>query len=181
MPGVARVLTADDVPGERRVGLIVKDWPVFVAAGEVTCSVGDVLALVVADTQFRARQAAEKVRVDYEVLEPVTDPIRALDPDAPLVHPSGNLLDTCKIHRGDADAALHEAAHVVEATFTTQRIEHAFLEPECAVARPWGDGGVEVFTSGQSVYDEQREIARMLGGEKITRVTLEHAKELLKK
>jgi xanthine dehydrogenase molybdenum-binding subunit len=164
MPGVARVLTADDVPGERFVGLIVKDWPVFVAVGETTHSVGDVLALVVADTQFRARQAAEKVAVGYEVLEPVTDALRALEPDSPQVHPSGNLLDTCKIRRGDATAALRESVHVVEATFTTQRIEHAFLEPEACLVVPQ-DGGLKVYTQGQGVHDDQAQIAAVLGVE----------------
>ena len=68
MPGVMRVLTAADVPGDRFVGLIVRDWPVFVAVGETTRCVGDVLALVVADTQFHARQAAKTINVEYEVL-----------------------------------------------------------------------------------------------------------------
>src|SRR6266852_4560183 len=86
MPGVVRVFTAADVPGERGTGLNVPDLPLFVAVGETTCCVGDFLAMVVADTAFRARQAAERVEVDYEVLEPVTDPFTALEPGAPQVH-----------------------------------------------------------------------------------------------
>ncbi len=88
MAGVVRVLTAADVPGFRGQGLNDPDQPVFVAEGELTCCVADFLAMVVADTQFHARQAAAKVRVDYEVLEPLTDPFEALKPGAPLVHPA---------------------------------------------------------------------------------------------
>ena len=136
MPGVLRVLTAADVPGERFVGLIVKDWPLFIAPGETTRCVGDVLAMVVADSEFHARRAASAVAVDYEVLEPVTDPEAALAPDAPAIHPKGNLLETCQFARGDVDGALAASAHVFERTFVTQRIEHAFLEPEACLAVP---------------------------------------------
>src|SRR6185295_5692426 len=88
MPGVMQVFTAADVPGFRGTGLNDPDQPVFVAEGEVTCCVSDFLAMVVADTQFHARRAAAAVRIDYEVLEPLTDPVDALKPDAPLIHSS---------------------------------------------------------------------------------------------
>ena len=91
MPGVVRIFTAADVPGKRGTGLNYSDLPIFVAVGETTCCVGDFLAMVIADTAFHARQAADKVKVDYDVLEPVTDPFEAMKPDAPKVHPEGNL------------------------------------------------------------------------------------------
>lgn len=162
MPGVVRIFTADDVPGERLVGLIVKDWPVFVKPGETTRCVGDMLALVVADTLFHARRAAEKFTVHYEVQEPVTDPVAALDPRAARVHESGNLLEVCAFSRGDVDAALAASAHVIERTFVTQRIEHAFLEPEACLALPRA-GGVKVYSQGQGVHDDQQQIASVLG------------------
>ncbi len=162
MPGVERVLTAADVPGERLVGLVVADWPVFVAVGETTRCVGDVLALVVADSQFHARQAAKAVRVEAEALEPVTSPEAALAPGAPAIHPGGNLLEVTAFTRGDADAALAASAHVVSRTFTTQRIEHAFMETEACLALPEG-GGVRVYSQGQGVHDDQRQIAAVLG------------------
>ena len=165
MPGVVAVLTADDVPGDRFIGLIVPDWPVFVAAGETTRCVGDVVALVVADTQFRARRAAGSVRVAYEVLEPVTDPESALRPEAPPIHPSGNLLDTCAFARGDVDAALSTAVHVIDQTFRTQRIEHAFLEPEACLAVPADGGPLVVYSQGQGVHDDQQQVAAVLGVE----------------
>ncbi len=161
MPGVVRVLTAADVPGQRCVGLIVPDWPIFVGTGETTRCVGDVLALVVADSQFRARRAAAAVTVTCDVLEPVTDPERALEPDAPLIHESGNLLEVCAFRRGDLDAALAASTHVIDQSFTTQRIEHAFLEPEACLAVPDG-GRLTVYSQGQGVHDDRRQIARIL-------------------
>jgi xanthine dehydrogenase molybdenum-binding subunit len=162
LPGVVRVLTAADVPGRRCVGLIVQDWPVLVAEGETTRCVGDILAVVVADTQHRARRAAEAVAVAYQVLEPVTDPAAALAPGAPSIHDRGNLLEVCAYSRGDVDAALAVSAHVLEETFTTQRIEHAFLEPEACLAVPDG-GRLTVYSQGQGVHDDQRQIASVLG------------------
>jgi xanthine dehydrogenase molybdenum-binding subunit len=161
-PGVERVFTAEDVPAARHVGLIVKDWPVFVAEGEITHCVGDVIALVVADTMFHARQAAEAVQTRYEVLDPVTDPVAALEVDSPAVHESGNLLEVCGFSRGDVDAALAEAEHIIDETFETQRVEHAYLEPEACLVVPHGEG-LRVFSQGQGVHDDQQQIAEVLG------------------
>ena len=170
-PGVVRVLTADDLPAARSVGLIRPDWPVFVATGDLTRCVGDVLALVLADTQFHARRAAEILAADitYEVLQPVTDMVAALEPDSPHVHEGGNLLETCAFSRGDVDAALASAVHLVQQSFVTQRIEHAFLEPEACLAVPLnGDGNgaapsLKIYTQGQGVHDDQDQIAKVLG------------------
>ena len=168
MPGVVRVLTAPDVPGGRGTGITVPDLPVFVAVGETTCCVGDMLALVVADTPFHARQAAQKVEVDYEVLTPVTNPFAALEPGAPQVHPPGNLyvhpnlLDATAFARGDVDAALAGATHIIEKTFATQAVEPAFLEPEACLAVPNDDGSIKVFSQSQGSIFDQREIARVL-------------------
>jgi selenium-dependent xanthine dehydrogenase len=167
MPGVVRVFTASDVRGQRGTGLNVPDLPIFVAAGETTCNVADFLALVVADSAFHARQAAEKVDVDYEVLPPVTDPFAALEPGAPQVHApgnlhvSGNLIETTAFSRGNVDAALASAAHVIEQTFSTQPIEIAFLEPEACLALPQGKG-VKVHTQSQGSIFDQRQIAKVL-------------------
>src|SRR5215510_3564955 len=161
MPGVVRVFTATDVPGFRGTGLNDPDQPVFVAEGEITCCVADFLAMVVAETQFHARQAASHVRVDYEILEPLIDPLEAMKPGAPLVHPadvfsprSSNILQPITaFSRGDVEAALAKAAHVIETTFQTQPVEIAFLEPEACLVVPQGNG-VTVYTDSQgSVYD----------------------------
>ena len=160
---VHRVLTAADIPGRRHLGLIVHDWPLMIAQGEVTRYVGDVLAVVVAGTQFAARRAAKAVAVHYDVLDPVTDPAVAVTPDAPLIHDRGNLLDICAYSRGDVTAALSASKHVVEETFTTQRIEHAFLEPEACLAVPGPP--MTIYSQGQGVHDDQRQIAALLGVE----------------
>ncbi len=169
MPGVVRVFTAADVPGFRGQGLNDADQPIFVAEGELTCCVADFLAMVVADTQFHARRAAAKVRIDYEVLEPLTDPFEAMKPGAPLVHsadtfaprPSNILQPTTAFARGDVDAVLATAAHVIDATFQTQPIEIAFLEPEACLVLPT-ESGVRVYTDSQgSVYDHAQ-ISKLL-------------------
>jgi CO/xanthine dehydrogenase Mo-binding subunit/aerobic-type carbon monoxide dehydrogenase small subunit (CoxS/CutS family) len=169
MPGVVRAFTAADVPGFRGQGLNDADQPIFVAEGELTCCVADFLAMVVADTQFHAREAAKKVRIDYEVLEPLTDPFEALKPGAPLVHSgetfaprSSNVLQpVTAFKRGDVDAALSAAAHVIEASFQTQPVDIAFLEPEACLVEPQGNG-VKVHTDSQgSVYDHAQ-IAKIL-------------------
>ena len=165
-PGVVAVVTWRDVPGERVQGLLTRDWPLFVAEGETTRYVGDALAAVAATTRQAAREAAAAIDVEYDVLEPVTDPAAALADGAPSLHEGGNLLSTCVITRGDVDAALAGAAHVVTDTFETQRIEHAFLEPEAALAVP-GDGAGEprlhIYSQGQGAWDDRRQIASILG------------------
>jgi selenium-dependent xanthine dehydrogenase len=171
-PGVVAVATAGDVPGERTQGLITRDWRQLVAEGEVTSYVGDVLAVVAADTRQAAREAAALVEVQYEVLEPVTDPFRALEPDAPSLHDGGNLLSTSIVKRGDVDAALESSAHVLTETFRTQVVEHAFLEPESSFAVP-EDGGFHVSSQGQGVWEDRRQVASFLGlPEEKVRVTL---------
>jgi len=166
--GVERIFTARDVPGERGTGLAVSDLPLFVAVGETTCCVGDFLAMVVADTQFHARQAASKITVDYDVLEPITDPLKAFEPDSPRVHsddtfrPAPNIIETpTKFGRGDVEAALSTAAHVIEATFRTQPVDIAFLEPESCLAYPQG-AGIKVHSESQGSVFDQQTIARVL-------------------
>lgn len=162
LPGVVRVVTAKDVPGDRYVGLITPDWPVFIAEGEETRYIGDVLAFVVANDVQTARRAADLIKIDYEVRQPITSPDEALRPDAPKIHPKGNLLSQAALVRGEPDAVLARSAHVIEDTWQTQCIEHLFLEPEASIAMPEGDG-LKVLTQGQGVFDDRRQIAHVLG------------------
>ncbi|MGO8962067.1 MAG: selenium-dependent xanthine dehydrogenase [Streptosporangiaceae bacterium] len=163
-PGVVCVLTAADVPGERVQGELIQDWPQIYAAGEITRYVGDVLAMVAAETTAAAREAAAMVDVDYEVLDPVTDPFAALKPDAPQLHPHapGNVLSVSEVKRGDVDVALAASAHVVTDTFKTQFIEHAFLEPESSLAYPT-EPGVHFYSQGQGIWSDRRQVAGLLG------------------
>lgn len=162
-PGIVAVLTAKEVPGERLIGHIVYDWPVMIAEGEETRYVGDALAVLAATTNEAARHALELIHVDYEELPPLLSPQQALADDAPRLHPSGNVLSQTIVKRGDVDRAIASAKYVVTERYTTPRQEHAFLEPESALAVPAEDGRLTVYTAGQSVYDDHREIVRMLG------------------
>jgi xanthine dehydrogenase molybdenum-binding subunit len=164
LPGVHAVATAVDVPGERWYGLLYDDWPGLVAEGEEVRCVGDVLAAVAADDVRTARAAAALVEVEYEERAPLLDPETALAADAPRVNPKHpNLLSRSVVRRGDAAAALAASAHVVSGTWRTQRIEHLFLEPEAALAEPLPDGRLALFTQGQGVFDDRRQVARFLG------------------
>ncbi|HVP65685.1 MAG TPA: selenium-dependent xanthine dehydrogenase [Anaeromyxobacteraceae bacterium] len=164
LPGVKAVATARDVPGDRWVGLIYKDWPCFVAEGEEVRAVGDVLAAVAAETPRIAREAAALVDVEYEPLPPVLDPADSVKPGAPRVNPKhDNVLSTTRFERGDVDAALARSAHVVSGTWATQRIEHLFLEPEAALAVPLPDGRLNLRTQGQGIWDDRRQVASVLG------------------
>ena len=178
-PGVHAVFTAADIPGEVYVGLIYKDWPVMISVGQRTSYAGDVLAVVVADTREQARAAAKLVTVDYTVHQPVTDAVVALEPGAPVAvwNTPSNVLSTSEYARGDVDAALAASAHTVHQVFQTQRIEHAFLEPESTLAvpatRPDGSRHLQVYSGGQGVWDDRNDIARVLavGNDAVT-VTL---------
>jgi xanthine dehydrogenase molybdenum-binding subunit len=164
LPGVVVVATAADVPGKRFYGLIENDWPGFVAEGEEVRCVGDVLAAVAAEDERTAREAAGLVEVEYEVLEPVLDPDAGLAEGAPQVNPAyPNVLSRTAFARGDTEKALADSAHVVRGTWQTQRIEHLFLEPESALCEPRADGRLHLYTQGQGIFDDQRQVSAFLG------------------
>ena len=162
LPGVVGVFTAEDIPGENKVGHLVKDWDTLIPVGGMTHYLGDAICLVAAETQEILEKAKRMVQVEYEVLQPVRSPQEAMAHDAPLVHRSGNLLAHKHIQRGNAALAIARSRHVLTRRFTTPCTEHAFLEPECAVACPEGDG-VLILSTDQGAYDTQHETAPMLG------------------
>ncbi len=166
-PGVVDVFTAADIPGAQYVGIIYKDWPVFIGEGQRTSYAGDVFAIVVADTKQHAREAATLVAVEYTVLRPITDPVAAIDdPEVAVYGTKNNVLSVSAYQRGDVQAALRASAHTVHEVFQTQRIEHAFLEPESTLAVPSsGDDGsphLHVYSGGQGVWDDRDQIAALL-------------------
>ncbi len=181
VPGVVRVLTAADVPGELRGGLIHKDWPIFIPVGGRTSYMGDVLAMVVAEDRPTARQAAKLIEVSYDVLTPMTNPAEAIASSENAVWGlDGNVLSTSTYARGDAADALAGATHVVRETFQTQRIDHAFVEPESTLAVPVpagqalplrhkaATGGdpvdfrrLMVYSGGQGIWDDRNDIAKI--------------------
>ena len=165
-PGVKAVFTAADIPGELMMGIIYKDWPVMIPVGGRTSYAGDVLAIVVADTRMNARNATAHVAVSYAPLSPITDARKAiLSDDVAVWKTENNILSKSSYKRGDCDAAVSSSDFVVRETFTTQRIEHAFLEPESTLAMPTSDNGTKqlhVYSGGQGVWDDRNDIARML-------------------
>ncbi len=162
LPGVVGVFTAEDIPGQNKVGHLTKDWDTMIPVGGMTHYLGDAICIVAAESQEILEKAKRMVQVEYEVLTPVRSPQEAMAFDAPLVHRSGNLLAHKHIQRGNAALAIARSPHVLTRRFTTPYTEHAFLEPECAVAYPDGDG-VCILSSDQSAYDTQHETAPMLG------------------
>ena len=161
-PNVKGVFTAGDIAGERFNGLLYADWPALVAVGEEVRCVGDVLAIVVAEDDYSARQAAKRVKVSYRELRPILDPQAALADDAPQISAvNANLLGRSQIKIGDSESALNAAAHLVEGTFVTQRIEHLFLEPESALALPTASG-VHLYSQGQGIFDDRLQVSRLL-------------------
>ena len=172
LPGVLAVLTAADVP-VNEVGHLIYDWDVMIAEGDITRCMGDAIALVVAEDAATLEKAKKLVKVTYEELEPVRSIEEARREGAPLIHEGflafgnrvkldSNVCQSRHVVRGDAATAIANAAHVVTRTFTTPATEHAFLEPECAVAFPYKDG-VKICSTDQGAYDTRKECAHMFG------------------
>ena len=161
LPGVLAVLTAEDVPNNK-VGHLQQDWDVMIAKEDITRCVGDAICLVVAESRDILEKAKRMVKIDYEELEPVCSVQEAMAEDAPKVHEKGNLCQSRHVTRGNAKKALENSRYVVTQTYRTPFTEHAFLEPECAVAFPYKDG-VKVYSTDQGVYDTRKEISIMLG------------------
>jgi len=160
-PQCVTVLTAKDVPFNK-TGHIVPDWDVMIAEGDITRYVGDAIAVVAVKEKKYLQEVCNLVTVDYTELKPVLTPEEALAEDAPLLHPNGNILSHQALNRGNADEVIANAAHVVTRHYSTPQTDHAFMEPECAIAVKTEDG-IQLYTGGQSIYDEQHEVSRMLG------------------
>lgn len=162
VPGVVGVFTAKDLPGARKIGHLVKDWDVLIAEGGTTRYVGDALVLVVAESIEALESAKALVKIDYEVLTPLTCPQESLAEGAPQLHEKGNVLSTERLVRGDADAAIAGSRYVVTNCYSTPFTEHAFLEPETAVAMVENDV-VRIYSGDQGVYQTLKECAEALG------------------
>lgn len=162
LEGVRAVLTAEDIPGRINHGLVIQDWPALVGVGEKVRYVGDAVAVVAADTKHIAKKALTLIDVEYEVLPVVTDPVAAKEPDAPLVHEGGNLLKHIKVDKGDIEQGFAEADVIMEDVFTTPAYEHAFMEPECSIARITEDERVEIYVGSQIPYADRDQVAAAL-------------------
>lgn len=159
-PDCVKILTAEDVPFNK-TGHIVPDWDVLIAKGDTTRYIGDAIVLVASKRKESLEEIVSLVEVDYEVLTPLTDPKEAMKEDAPKLHPKGNILTKEMISRGNVDEAIKNSKYFVTNHYSVPMTDHAFMEPECAIAIPDGEG-LLMYTASQNVYDEQHEISRML-------------------
>jgi selenium-dependent xanthine dehydrogenase len=162
LPEVWAVLTADDIPGEHNHGLVIPDWPTMIGVGEQVRYVGDALAIIAADTRELATEALELIEVEYDLLPVVNDPVQAYQPDAPLVHASGNLLKHIKVQKGSIEEGFEDADVILEHTFYTPMHDHAFIEPECSITRLTPTGRIEVYVGSQIPYSDRNQVARAL-------------------
>ncbi len=165
LPGVAAVLTAADIPGEKVIGHLRKDWNVLIPQGAITHCLGDPVVLVAAETKEILAQAKALVHIEYEELPFLAHPAQSLAEGAPLVHETGNLLSQERLIRGNAEEKIKNSRYVVTNHYSTPFTEHAFLEPETAVAMPDEEveGGIRIFSGDQGIYQTRHECADMLG------------------
>jgi CO/xanthine dehydrogenase Mo-binding subunit len=161
LPGVVRIFTGKDIPGNKRVGTIIKDQPVLVE--DRVRYKGDPIALVVAETEEDGEEALEHIKIHYEELEPVLTPERALEMGAPKIHETGNLLFHQLITKGDIEKGFQEADVIVERTYTTPWVEHACLEPDAGIAYLDEEGRIILYVSTQNPFYDQKEVADVLG------------------
>jgi CO/xanthine dehydrogenase Mo-binding subunit len=178
-PGVLAVLTAKDVPNNG-YGLIIPDQPVLCGLGstvqaETVRWEADHVAVVVAESAAQAEAAAALIEIDYDPLPVLTDPIAAMQPGAPILHPNpfpfpygerdlkSNVLLEYHLRHGDVDAAFAQADVIVEGRYRTHAQEHAYLQPEAGLAHVRPDGRVEVIVAGQWMHEDQAQIAHSLG------------------
>ncbi len=180
VPGVVKVLTAGDVPGANRFGLLVRDQPIF--CDEEVRFVGDCLALVVAETPEAAQEGVDAIRVDLTPLPVITTPEEALLPDAPVLHPylreqnpneHPNVLKHHAIRKGDIEAGFKEADVIIEGDYNTPFIDHAFMELECSIGYPEADGTISVYCGSQGPTSDRAQVAEALGVEE-ERVRIAH-------
>ena len=161
LKGVAAIATAEDIPGEPAFGGVIHDNQPL--AGDRVRYLGDAVAVVAAESEKIAEKAVRLIKVEYEELPPVFDPRRSLDPAAEKIHPGGNLICHHKTRKGDVEKGFSESDIVLERQYSTQRVEHAYIEPEAVVAEIGPDGVLTVWGSHQSIYNIRAAVCRVLG------------------
>ena len=169
LPGVAAVLTAEDIPGENKIGHLKHDQYTLIPVGGLTHYLGDAVALVAAEDMETVEKAKKLIKVEYEVLPMVHNIEEAAAADAPRVfdEEESNVQAYKHVSRGNAQEAIKHAKHVISHHFETPWTEHAFLEPECAVSYIDEDGDVVVISTDQDAYCTYRECSLMLGTDKV--------------
>ncbi|NJD22387.1 MAG: xanthine dehydrogenase family protein [Melioribacter sp.] len=159
---VNSIITSADIPGAKKVGMIKNDQPIF--CDEVVVTPGDVLAMLVGEDTTRLRSALSKIKIDYTPLPTLTDPQKSLDPKSPLIHPElgSNLIIHHPLRKGNIEKGFTESDHILEQTYTTQLIEHAYIEPEAVIAIPLGQNGIKIIGSIQNPFSARKIIAAVV-------------------
>jgi xanthine dehydrogenase molybdenum-binding subunit len=163
LKGVVAVLTAEDIPAEHNHGLVIFDWPVLVGIRERVRYVGDALAIVAAETQEIAEQAAALIEAEFDLQPVITNAVQARQDGVPQLHEKGNLLKHIKVRKGDMEKGFAESDVILEHTFHTAITDHAFLEPECSIGVPLPDGRMEIYVGSQIPYQDRTQVARVMG------------------
>jgi len=163
LPGVVAVITAAEIPGDHWHGLVVFDWPVLIGVGERVRYVGDAVAIVAAETAEIAAQALDLIEAEYDLQPVISDPVQARQPEVPALHPKGNLLKHIKVRKGDVEQGFAAADVILEHTYHTAATDHAFLEPECSIARLTPEGRMEIYVGSQIPYQDRQQVALALG------------------
>lgn len=169
LPGVIAVLTAKDIPGENKIGHLKHDQYTLIPVGGLTHYLGDAVALVAAEDMDTVLKAKKLIKVEYEELLAVHSIEEAARQDAPRVfdEEESNVQAYKHVSRGDAQKAIESAEHVITQHFETPWTEHAFLEPECAVAYIDEDEDVRIISTDQDAYCTYHECSLMLGTDKV--------------
>ncbi|MCX8056211.1 MAG: xanthine dehydrogenase family protein molybdopterin-binding subunit [Ignavibacteria bacterium] len=159
---IITIVDANDIKGLKKTGLIRKDQPVF--AFEKIVTPGDVVAMLVGENEDELRTLARKVKIELEELPVLTDPEKALDENAPLIHPEfgTNLIIHHPLRKGDIEKGFADSDFILEQTYTTPHIEHAYIEPECVIAIPLGDKGIHIIGSIQNPFTARRIVAEVI-------------------
>lgn len=158
-PGIVKILSCHDIPGENIFGIIKKDQS-YLAQDKVRY-IGEPILIVLGETEEAARKASRLIEVEYEDIEIISDPFISGD-STTLIHEKGNLLSHRKVIKGDTEKGFHEADVVVEHTYTTTWLDHAFMETESGVGYPDNKGRIVVVSSTQNIHYKQKEISRLL-------------------
>jgi CO/xanthine dehydrogenase Mo-binding subunit/aerobic-type carbon monoxide dehydrogenase small subunit (CoxS/CutS family) len=164
MPGVIGIITAKDIPGSRKIGMIERDQPALVDVGDEIRSIADPIAAVFAESPSEAESALKVFAPSYDELSGVFSVAEATALGAPRVYadkPDNIFYHGC-LQRGEIDQALKESDVVVSGQFSTSRVAHGYLEPESGLARPDGQGGVEIYYPTQTVFDDQAQVAEVV-------------------
>lgn len=164
LPGVVKIITAADIPEVKNFGLIIKDQPVLVGINQKMCYMGDALAIVIAESKEIASQAIGLIEVEVDELEVISDPLRAMEKDAPPIHQDSNILATHYLKKGDINKGFSQADIIVENEYRTTSLDHVPLQVEAGVGifDPKTEM-IKLWVATQWLHDSQADIAQSLG------------------